>query len=122
MSRNRRFQFAFGAAAIFAFVMATLPNPPEIPWHPEDKIQHMTAFVVLTVLAIPAFPRLRPIHIVLSLSAFGGLIELVQAIPALHRDADWLDWLADTVAIFGAAGITLLLRRLLSARAIRLGT
>ena len=118
MPRNRRFQLAFGMAATFAFVMATLPHPPEIPWHPEDKIQHITAFVVLTVLAIPAFPRVRPLHIALSLSAFGGLIEIVQAIPALHRDSDWLDWLADSVAILGALGVTSLLRRLLSARAI----
>jgi len=118
MPHSRLFQFAFGLAVVLAFVMATLPHPPEIPWHPEDKIQHITAFVVLTVLAIPAFPRVRLLNIVLGLSAFGGLIEIVQAIPALHRDSDWLDWLADTVAILGALGITLLLRRVLSVRAI----
>ncbi len=33
------------------------------------------------------------------LSLFGALIEVVQAIPALHRDSDVLDWLADTVAV-----------------------
>lgn len=118
MPPSRLFQVAFGLAVVLAFVMATLPHPPEIPWHPEDKIQHITAFVVLTVLAIPAFPRARLAYIALGLSTFGGLIEIVQAIPALHRDPDWLDWLADTVAILGALGVTVLLRRLLSVRAI----
>jgi len=34
-----------------------------------------------------------------------ALIEVVQAIPALHRDSDVLDWLADTAA----CGVVLLL-------------
>lgn len=114
MPRNRLFLVAFCLATIFAFVMATLPKPPPVPWHPEDKIQHITAFVVLTILAIPAFPRAKLLHIILSLSALGAFIEIVQAIPALHRDSDWLDWLADTVAILGAVGVTQILRRLRS--------
>jgi hypothetical protein len=113
MPSSRLFLLAFCLAATFAFVMATLPHPPRIPGNPQDKIQHIAAFVVLTVLAIPAFPRARLLSIVLGLSAFGALIEFVQAIPALHRDSDWHDWLADTVAILGALLIMLLLRRLL---------
>lgn len=113
MSRSRLFFFAFCIALLFAFVMATLPKPPRIPGNPQDKIQHITAFAVLTILAIPAFPRMRLVFIVLDLSAFGGLIEIAQAIPVLHRDSDWLDWLADTAAILGALGVTLSLRGLL---------
>jgi hypothetical protein len=30
---------------------------------------------------------------------FGAFIELVQAIPALGRDSDVRDWVADTAAI-----------------------
>jgi hypothetical protein len=32
------------------------------------------------------------------LSAFGAIIEVLQAIPALNRDSDPIDWLADTAA------------------------
>ncbi|MBC9030923.1 hypothetical protein IAG41_00815 [Sphingomonas sp. JC676] len=113
MPRNRLFLLVFCLAVAFTFVMATLPHPPRIPGNPQDKIQHITAFVVLTVLAISAFPRTRLLYIVPGLSAFGALIEFVQAIPALHRDSDWRDWLADTVAILGALLVTRLLRRLL---------
>jgi hypothetical protein len=88
----------FWAAAAFAFVMAVLPHPPEIPGHPSDKIQHITAFATLGALGAWAFPRLGILKLILRLSIFGALIEVIQAIPELHRDSDVLDWLADTVA------------------------
>jgi hypothetical protein len=34
-----------------------------------------------------------------SLSAFGALIEFVQGLPMVHRDRDFWDWVADTIAI-----------------------
>ena len=34
-----------------------------------------------------------------TLSLFGAVIEIVQSIPALHRDSDVLDWIADTAAV-----------------------
>lgn len=116
MSRSHLFLLAFCAAAIFAFVMAVLPAPPVLIQNLSDKVQHATAFAVLTVLAMGAFPRARPLYIILSLSAFGGLIEIVQGLPEVHRDSDWLDWLADTAAILGAFGVMFVLRRLLFGR------
>jgi len=89
----------FWLALIFALVMATLPHPPPIPNNPNDKFQHITAFAVLTGLAAWAYPRLRLTTILLGLALFGGLIELIQSIPALHRDSDFLDWLADLAAV-----------------------
>jgi hypothetical protein len=88
----------FWAAAIFAFVMAVIPHPPDIPGNPSDKIQHIAAFVTLSVLGAWAFPRLSLIQLLLRLSLFGAVIELAQAIPFIHRDCDPMDWLADTAA------------------------
>jgi hypothetical protein len=88
----------FWAAAIFAIFMAVVPHPPEIPGDPSDKVQHMAAFVTLSLLGSWAFPRLPLIQLLLRLSLFGAFIELVQAIPVLHRDSDPLDWIADTIA------------------------
>jgi hypothetical protein len=88
----------FWVAAAFAFVMAVLPHPPELPGEPSDKIQHVTAFAVLGLLGAWAFPKLRPLALVVRLSLFGAAIELAQAIPSLHRDSDVLDWIADTAA------------------------
>jgi VanZ family protein len=88
----------FWAAALFAFVMAVLPHPPDLIFHPSDKIQHVTAFAVLGALAAWAFPLTALPALVVRLSLFGALIELCQAIPALNRDSDPIDWIADTLA------------------------
>lgn len=89
----------FWAAAAFAFVMAVLPHPPDIPGNPNDKLQHITAFATLALLGSFAFPTTALLQMLLRLSLFGAFIELVQAIPVLHRDCDAMDWLADTLAV-----------------------
>jgi len=91
-------QVLFWAAALFALVMALLPHPPEVPGNPNDKVQHIMAFSCLGVLGRVAFPRLTTLSLIAWLSVFGAAIEVLQAIPVLHRDSDPLDWLADTVA------------------------
>jgi VanZ family protein len=87
------------AAACFAFVMAVLPHPPQVPGEPNDKVQHITAFATLALLGSFAYPRTALLRLLAGLSLFGAFIEVVQAIPMLHRDSDVLDWLADTVAV-----------------------
>ena len=109
MSRQRLLVLAFWAAASFALVMASIPKPPEIPGEPGDKIQHMLAFATLALLGSLAYPRVALIRLLLGLAAFGALIELVQLIPALHRDSELADLLADTAA----TGAVLLLVHLL---------
>ena len=84
----------FWAAGVFSFVMAVLPHPPRLPGEPDDKIQHIIAFLTLTLLASWAFPRTKAWKLLLWLSAYGALIELVQAIPMLHRDSDVPDSVA----------------------------
>lgn len=108
---RRLIRQAFWAATIFAFVMAVLPHPPQLPGEPTDKVQHMLAFAVLAGLAVAGWPDAAGWRLLLGLSAFGALIEFVQAIPALHRDADWRDWLADTGAILFVLALAAALRR-----------
>lgn len=88
----------FWAATAFAFVMAVLPRPPRVPGDPSDKVLHVIAFATLALLGAWAYRRASLVRLAAGLSAFGALIELAQAIPALHRDSDPLDWVADTVA------------------------
>jgi VanZ family protein len=96
---SRTARSIFWAAASFAFVMAVLPHPPEIPGEPNDKVQHIVAFATLAALGSFAYPRIALLRLLAGLSLFGALIEVVQAIPALHRDSDVRDWIADTVAV-----------------------
>jgi peptidoglycan/LPS O-acetylase OafA/YrhL len=99
-ARHRRaLRLLFWAAAAFSFVMAIDPHPPHIPGEPGDKFQHMAAFATLSALAAAGWPERRYAAIGLGLSYFGAIIEIVQAIPALHRDCDVMDWVADTAAV-----------------------
>lgn len=104
--------FLFRSVALFALVMAALPQPVAIPGNPSDKLLHIAAFAVLALLAPFAYPRARLIVILLALPAFGGFIELVQTIPALNRHADWIDWMADTLAATFVLSCIFLLRRI----------
>jgi VanZ family protein len=96
---SRTVRALFWAAAAFAFVMAVLPHPPQVLGEPNDKVQHITAFATLALLGSFAYPATALISLLVRLSLFGGAIEVVQAIPALHRDSDVWDWAADTVAV-----------------------
>ncbi|MGN6375284.1 MAG: hypothetical protein ACTHMG_06985 [Sphingomonas sp.] len=98
-------------AVAIAVVMALLPHPPHLPIDSlGDKFEHSLAFVVLTVLAVGAFPQVRVRLIGERMSFLGALIEVFQSIPALHRDCDVLDWLTDTIAISVTLLIVLLIR------------
>jgi VanZ family protein len=102
----------FWATCAFTLVMALLPQPPQLPGSPSDKVQHVAAFLVLTSLAIMAYPRVSLLRIGLLMVLFGLLIELLQLIPALNRDGSALDWLADGAAVAAVLGTASLLRRI----------
>jgi len=99
-----RFIFAarsvFALALVFTIVMALLPHPPKLEFDDfGDKFHHILAFATLSLLACLAFPTARLPRIGERLSFLGALIEVLQSIPALHRDCDIRDWIADTIAI-----------------------
>lgn len=99
----RLFRLAFVVAATVSFVMAVLPHPPRLPGDPSDKLLHIAAFALLAGLGAAAFPARTVLQLWLGLTVFGAAIEVVQAIPALNRDSDYLDFLADSVAALTAA-------------------
>ena len=102
----------FWNAAAFALIMAGLPNAPELKVESGDKILHMIAFAVLALLGTIAYPALRLSVLLLGLSAFGMLIELIQLFPALNRTADWRDLAADILAAAAVLGAIYIFRRL----------
>jgi hypothetical protein len=96
-------------ALLGAVTMAVLPNPPSVPID-SDKFRHMLAFGVLTILSVMAYPEAELLRIGERLSFLGAMIEVVQSIPALHRDCDIMDWVADTVVIVGMLLVVRLVR------------
>lgn len=92
-------RLAFAGALIFTLYAAFAPGPdaPQIlPW---DKAAHFAAFFTLSILAALSFPRAPLVVIGAALSGLGAAIEIIQALPAIGRDGDVVDWLVDTAAI-----------------------
>ena len=90
---------SFWLALAFTLVMAWLPHPPSVPGNPNDKIQHIAAFSCLSLVGAVAFPNFSLARLAERLSFLGAIIEVVQSIPALRRDCDIRDWIADTIAV-----------------------
>jgi len=98
--KTRSLRALFWLALVFAVTMALLPHPPELLIDSAgDKVEHMLAFSVLALLGSVAFPQISLARLGERLSFLGALVEVFQSIPALHRDCDVRDWLADTLAI-----------------------
>ena len=111
---DRRFITAlrviFVLACLFAVTMALLPKPPKLPidgWG--DKVEHIIAFSTLAFLAALSFPAMPRWQAIERLSFLGALIEVAQSIPALGRDCDIRDWIADTVAVMVVTGLVALI-------------
>lgn len=99
MSRVSGFAaLAFWLCLVGAVTLALLPHPP-LFGEVGDKWQHMFAFGTLAFLGALAFPRFSRLHLAERLSFLGAMVEVLQSIPALHRDCDIRDWIADTIAI-----------------------
>ncbi|MBC2665969.1 hypothetical protein H7F51_10565 [Novosphingobium flavum] len=94
----------FWLAMAGATTLAVMPRQPVLPTDVlGDKFNHMLAFTVMAVLAFLGWPAVSRLKVVFRLSVLGALIEVVQAIPAVHRDSDARDWVADTVAVLVVA-------------------
>jgi hypothetical protein len=88
MNRTTLTRIALVMAIVFAVTMALLPKPPHMPIDQfGDKFGHL-----------------------------GAMIEVLQAIPSLHRDCDIYDWIADTLAITVVLLIVWAVRRRRGAR------
>lgn len=75
-----------------------MPQPPTALGTLSDKVNHLIAFFVLTALHQVAYRDFGFWKRLLVMAVLGGLIELVQMVPSLHRDAEWMDWVADVGA------------------------
>jgi VanZ family protein len=98
-SLRRLFVVAFWGALLFAYVDAIIPGKDAVSLSAWDKLNHMIAFFTITFLARAAYSQIPVFRLFLMMAGFGAFIELSQAIPFIHRDAEWDDWFADMIAI-----------------------
>lgn len=89
-----RWLFCLSVLAIL--YLATTSQPYPIPSSASDKVNHLIAFIQLTVAMRLAWPQLHRARIALAMLAFGLAIELIQAwLP--YREFSLLDLSADAL-------------------------
>lgn len=109
----RRFKApVFWMTLLVVYGLAIMPADQAPSLGAGDKVNHIAAFFVLTLLGRTAYPSVAAWRLATGLSLFGILIELTQAIPALRRDASVWDWVADSAVILVALGAALIVERL----------
>lgn len=94
-------RLALTAITLVILYLSLIPVPPSegLGW---DKLNHVTAMAVVTVIA---FRTLRPVSLRAVLLAgvyallLGALIELLQGTLTTTRSAEWGDLLADAVGV-----------------------
>ena len=96
-------RIAFLVTLIAVLVLALLPVPRlldfgiDIGFH-YDKLNHATAFAVLTFLGSLGWPE-RKTRLIIFLALVGAAIEVLQGLVVIARDFDVLDWVADCTGI-----------------------
>jgi len=96
----QRMWLGAGAALLALVIWGSLtPTPPhiELPVPQFDKVEHITAYLLITAWFSAAYPK-RWWWIAAGAALLGGAIEIAQGYTG--RDPDWFDWFADC---FGAA-------------------
>lgn len=79
LARYRSWRVLFFITVAFVLYLATLKGPYPIPSAPSDKVNHLSAFLVMTVLMCLGFPRSRLRLCGLWMLAYGCLIEVIQS-------------------------------------------
>lgn len=89
---------ALAVSLVAIVILATLDTRYPMPSTPSDKVNHLIAFLELTILTRLAWPELRALWYVPALLLFGLAIELVQ-LTLPYRDFSLKDLLADGLGI-----------------------
>lgn len=89
---------AFVISVLAIGFLATTDSPYPVPSSSSDKVNHLIAFLELTILTRLAWPELRAIWFVPALLGFGLGIEVIQAnLP--YREFSFADLAADGAGI-----------------------
>ncbi|HHL42962.1 MAG TPA: hypothetical protein ENJ42_05030 [Hellea balneolensis] len=71
-------------------------------WFFSDKVAHFTAYCALAFVSLPAFPRTKPLWVLLSLCVLGIVLEIAQGVMGLGRTASFWDAVANASGAFFA--------------------
>ena len=92
------------AVLVSLMPVSQLPQPPVV----NDKMEHLAAYMLLSLWFAGIYPRSRYWIIAIGLCVMGVLIEVAQGAMRYGRQADILDVLANSAGVILGLGLALL--------------
>ncbi len=99
MTVKTTFRILFWLLLAIILAISIMPAAEAPTVFANDKLNHGLAFFTLSLMARLIWPHRHAMLLFVLLMAFGGGIELLQWAMGFGRDADWMDFAADVVAI-----------------------
>ena len=72
--------------------------PKQTGWMHWDKIQHVLVFMMLSLLGAHAY--LHRYYLAIALILYGAMIEVLQNMCTITRQASIYDWVTDIVGVY----------------------
>lgn len=88
----------------YLLLVEMAPAIHKIPYW--DKLQHIVAFAGVSLFGVLAFEQ-QAKKVLLALSVYGALMEVLQGLLTTSRQPSVLDWLADNIGIVLSGWATL---------------
>ena len=104
MNTQTIFRILFWLLLAVILAISLLPDANAPTVFTNDKLNHGLAFFTLSLMARLLWARTHAAILFILLMAFGGAIELLQLAMGFGRDADWMDFAADILAILLGIG------------------
>ena len=97
--------------AVIIVVKSLTPALPSLAISNIDKLAHMSAYLALGAVTLPAFSHVKPFIVWCGLCAFGASIEIAQGLLSTGRSADIMDGVANASgAVLAVVGWMILTR------------
>ncbi len=101
----------FWAMLIFTTILMLIElAPKQAGWMHWDKLQHVLVFMMLSLLGAHAY--LHRYYLAIGLILYGAIIEVLQNMFTITRQASIYDWVADFVGVYVGLVIFALLQRI----------
>jgi VanZ family protein len=106
--------FVFGIV-LTTYLLLIEMSPSKAAWTYTDKIEHAMGFFLLATSARMGFPdSARTLY--LGLAFYGALMEVLQGLLTVTREASVYDWFADVIGIFLCVALAKLIQLILCMR------
>jgi VanZ family protein len=104
-------RLAAAGAAVVVAIASLSPQSPAVASGLGDKLDHLAAYTVLTVLMALGWAGRISVGIIFgAVACFGGLLELLQAFSP-GRQPDWSDFAVNTTGCLIGLAAAVLIRR-----------